>query len=175
MVNEGKHIPLSAKTLVCPTNKTWSGGLNYGCTAPMPVVSGGKHGSPELCPAPSGQEPKHFSIKLFSYFLGREWRQCIAQTFLRGSKLLGSPVPVYLSSGPSRRTLWMFVSPHKQFLECVLPSSVVLKCCVLPERALKHCMINGNPAKKHTSKIDCIYFPEASVSADFFGARHSFS
>ena len=68
----------------------------------------------------------------------------------------------------------MFVSPHKLALEHIPTCSVILKCSVLSERALKHCMINGNTAKNHTYKIDCIYFPGASVSADFFGTRHSF-
>lgn len=68
----------------------------------------------------------------------------------------------------------MFVSLHKLALEHIPTHSVILKCSVLSERALKHCMINGNAAKNHTYKIDCIYFPGASVSADFFGTRHSF-
>lgn len=142
-------------------------------TAPTPLVPGEKRSSSsKLCPSPPGQEPTHFSTELLSCFLEREWRQHIAHAALGGGKLLGSPVPVYLSSGPSRRTLGLCVTSQASLR--AYSHGVVLKCSVLSERALKHCMINGTPAKNHTSKIDCIYFPGASVSADFFGARQSF-
>lgn len=115
----------------------------------MPLIPGGKHSSPsELCPSPSGQKSTHFSTELPSYFLGREWRQHVAHIAPGGDKLLGSTVPVYLCSGPSRRTVWVFVSPHKTALEHIPIHSVVFKCSVQSKIVLKVCMIDGISVKK---------------------------
>lgn len=140
---------------------------------------------PEIKPNSSGSwREARFSLRALPVSLGPG-----APTFQHWAALLllgkgagatrcphcsGSTAPVYLSSGPRRRTLWVFVSPQKLVLEHIPTRSMGFKCSVLSERALKHCMINGNTAKKHASKIDCTYFPGASGSADFFGARHSF-
>lgn len=102
----------------------------------------------ELCPSPSGQKSTCFSTELPSFFLGREWRQPVAHVALGGGKLLGSTVPVHLSSEPSRRSVWVLVSPHKLALQHIPICSVVFECSVLSKIVLKVCMIDGISAKK---------------------------